>query len=284
MVFILMLLAAAGMIFGAVKMKQGFEWGKGLTVACAIIALLLAGAHIKSRMGQGRLSSGEIKRLQEREAAFQRIGAEKLASHLAQLAPNGRAVVIRPTDYGYQASDVDNKLAGLRKGFGQQVEIVKIISPEIPPEVLQQIEDMKKQYMQETGETQVPPEFAMGYGPMMDMMDASQFNKLAREIPADTEIVVLLVDFPYDLERMALWTMRNRPKVGGLINMPQPKMKAAIKSDFIHAVVLGRPDGDYKSTDVPKAINEAFDRRYLLVTKENVDEVSAQYEGMFPVE
>lgn len=281
MVFVLMLIAAAGMIFGAVKMKQGMEWGKGLTIACAIVALILAGVHIKSKMGQGRLSNKEIQVLQEREAAYQRISAQKLGAYLAEKNPGTKAVVIRPVDFGYEMPDIENKLAGLRAGFGDAVEVAEVISPEIPPEIREEMELMKKQFQEETGETEIPPEYMMGGG-MMEMMEASQFNKMTRQIPKGTDLVILLVDFPYDLENMTLLGMGKT--VAGVINMPQPKMRAAIKGGYISAVVLIKPDGDFKSRDVPKEMDEAFDRRYVLVTAENVEEVAARYEGMFPAE
>jgi hypothetical protein len=280
MVFILMLLAAAGMVFGAVKMKQGAEWGKGVTVACAVVALLLAGVHLKSRMGAGRPSRKEITKMQEREASYRQISAEKLAADLAKEFPGQKAAVIRTIDMGFGAPDMEDKIEGLRKGFGEDIEIIEIISPEIPPEVKEQMEHTREMYKQESGGSELPPEYMMEFGPMMEMLDSAQFNKLTRRVPDEADIVVLLVDFPYDLERMSLLGLKKT--VAGIVNMAQPKMKAAIKQGFIHSVVMVSPEADFRSMDVPKELDEAFARRYLLIDSENIDEIAAKYPSLFP--
>jgi hypothetical protein len=227
------------------------------------------------------MSKKDVEKIQEREADYRRIGAEKLARTIAAKFPGGRAVVIRPTDFGYEMDGVTDIIAGLKAGFGADVEITDVIAPKIPAEYEQQMEEMKKQYLAETGESELPPDFMM-MDQMMNMVDAASFTEVTKRIPDGTDIVVLLVDFPYDMEKMALWSMKPMPAVGAVVNMAQPQMKLAIQQEFIDAIVLPKPMGDFKSMDVPKDLDEAFERRFILVTPENVEAIVGQYGNMFP--
>lgn len=276
--FVLMLLAAAGMIFGIVKMKQDFDWGRGLAAGCAIVALLLAGAHLKSSMGKGRMSKKEIAKIMQREADYRRVGAEKLARMIAAKVPGGKAVVIRPVDYGVEIAAFNDSLAGLKAGFGNNVQITDILAPEIPEEYKLRMEEMKKQYAQDSGGVEPSPDLMMEFGSMMDALPAVGFTGVTRRIPAGTDIVVFLIDFPFDMQDMAVWAMKPMPMVAAVVNMTQPAMKAAIKGAFIDAIVLQKPDFDFEAVAVPKDLDEAFARRFILVTPENVDE----YGAMFP--
>ncbi len=285
MIFFLMIIAAIGMIFGAVKMKQGMEWGKGVTVACAILVLILAVAHTKNKMGGGKISDKEIARIQQREKMYQQVSAEKLARKMAAAYPGSKAVIIRPMDLGFDMPDLENKIEGIKTGFGQDIEIIGILSPEVPQMLINEMEAMKKQYLEESGESEVPEDYVMSMGLGMeygDMIDVAQFNQLAKKIPDDADLVVLLTEFPYELEKISLWSKKPRPKVAGIVNSIPPKLDAAIEAGYITAVVLPKYDGDFTSKDIPDDIDERFDRRFLLVTAENIKDIVAKYPQLFP--
>lgn len=286
---IIMLVAGGGAIFGLVKMKQGFEWGKTVVITCAVLAIILAGYNMKKRMMGDRMSSKEIAQIRAREAAYRKVSGEKLGLELAKKFPGAKAVIIRPlafSDIDPNAPEIEDmqntqRLAGLEAGFGDAIEILDVIHPSASEAMLANIEAMKKSYMEQTGEKEMPPDYymmGMEYGD--DMMDVDQFNAFTRTIPSDATMVVMLTNFPYDLEKMALW--KKNLTVAGIVTMVSPKMDAAIEAGYISAVVISNPRGDHTSQNLPKDMDERFNRRFLLVTPENVKAVAEANENLFP--
>ena len=55
----------------------------------------------------------------------------------------------------------------------------------------------------------------------------------------------------------------------------------AIQGKMIVAAVTYKPDAEYDDKSVPSNMEEAFNKRYLLVTPENLAEVATKYGELF---
>jgi hypothetical protein len=124
-----------------------------------------------------------------------------------------------------------------------------------------------------------PPDMV---GPMMDMMiQAQQFNDLFKKELAGVGLVISLIGLPLDAEALSLWQMADPPKLAAIVTTQLPPVQEAVRRGYIAALVVHRPDAAAAAKSAPDSV-EAFDRRFLLVTPDNVAEVSARYEMLFP--
>ena len=273
-----MLTAAIGAIAGLMKMKQGREWGRGLFIACAILSIILA--VYKIHHPRNGTSKRELARERANEATLQKTVGEKLGLYLAEKYPGAKTVVMRPLFY----SDVDpeapqeaeqrvvnQQLTGLKDGLGNAIDILAVIHPTAPETMLMNIEEMKRQYKERTGEGKVPDQYYamdMGYGQDEgDTMSAMDFNAFVKKIPANATMVIVLMDFPSELGKISLW--KKKWAIAGIVNTVNAKLVSAMEQGYIAALVTGNPKSGY-TKKLPQNMDQRFKRFFLLITPENV--------------
>lgn len=109
--------------------------------------------------------------------------------------------------------------------------------------------------------------------PLYMMMKAKDFDALL-EKHADVQIVVNTIGLPNDLQKMKYWKAKKetRPALF-LLGMPSGRIEGlpeAIASGDIAGVVTSNPQAKY-DVKAPSNPEEAFDIRYILVSKDNVE-------------
>lgn len=267
LLYFIMIVAAVGMIIGLVQGQRGAPWGRPVTIACAVVALLMAiGTMFR---GGDRV---DVRAIRRREAAYQRIAMERLGQHLAEAHSGFRALVVKPIEFGDPTETTTAQLDGLRAGLGGQIEIVAIVSPEIPEEF--------RQMMEHAGED-------MDMVPMppmadMSMMQADSFNAGVNDYLDDVDLVISLVGLPMDMQNLSIWRKRPPPKLAVYGFPHMPGIKEAIGDGYIVAFVTHRPDPDPEAHKVmPRSIQD-FDTRYILITPENIQEISTQHPMLLP--
>ncbi len=265
--FLIMILAAVGMIFGLIKDRQGFEWGKPLTIVCAVVALLLAFGSIISGGG----SKVDVEKIQNREASYNRIAGEKMGLYLAGQYPGTKVLIIKNIDMGMPNKMTEAQITGLKKGFGNQIAIAGVVHPPIPEQV--------KQMMEQAPEGMPPEDFGMMA--MEGMFEAKQFNQIFQEHGKNVDIIVSLIGLPMDVENMTLWNMSKPPKLALFNAMYIPNMKQAISRNYVTAMLAYKPNADFRDETVPKNI-EDFDKRFLLITPQNIEQMATEYSMLFP--
>ena len=278
--FIIMVIAAAGMIIGLVKERQGIEWGRPLTIGGAIVALLMA---IISIIG-GAGSDIDVEEIREREQRYNRVAGQKLGQYLAQEMSGKAALVIKPIEMTEEPNEtVTAQIEGLKEGLGNAIDIIDVVSPPIPEEY--------KQYMEETAEAEgVDPEMQMEYEmyPMMEAaFDAETFNNLYEQYGQGTDLVITLAGLPMDIENMSIWDMQTPPELAvfgiGSGPGPVPKLADAIRQGFVAAYITFKPRQQVEEDkSIPDDLDAAFNKRYLLVTPKNVDALMEEYEYLLP--
>jgi hypothetical protein len=113
--------------------------------------------------------------------------------------------------------------------------------------------------------------------PLSFLMAESAFDRLAQAHPK-AEILISLVGLPLNVRASTLWRQSERRRLALLL--PDWRMvggaeeiREAVKSEKIAAAVMNRPGvrndegkkvGDYR---------EEFERRFVLVTKANIDDL-----------
>lgn len=276
---ILMLAAAGVMVFGLQKSKQGVEWGKPVTIAGAVVALLLA---LSSLFTGGGPSSEKIREIAER---YREVRGQKLGQYLSEQFDGQSAVFLMP----YQPIEmkdphVDVFMKALEKELQGSIEITDRLVPEPPPEVKEQEEEMRKQIENMQGDEDAmsyPPEEMMyGFEPMQNWFTPEKLDEMLEEHMGEVDLLIAISELPEDVFSAGFWRHPDAPKVV-LTRGSISEYYKAIKAEDVVAAIAYHPDATYEQEKPPKDVDEAFAQRYLLITPENVDELDAQYSKLF---
>lgn len=113
--------------------------------------------------------------------------------------------------------------------------------------------------------------------PLYMSMSAEDFDSVVEQYP-DSAVVISTIGLPTDLQSLRLLQNESGPRLLllGLPSGPIPGLIEFIRNGKVCAVVLSNPDARY-DVPAPKDRKEAFKIRYILVTKENLE----QYRHLF---
>jgi hypothetical protein len=198
------------------------------------------------------------------ELFYSRASGLVLGRHLAKTSPDFNALIITH-DKTFENTLLDASLEGLREGLGDggKVEVVAIDSPVPPPS------DVKSERLK------ISPEKMLYFS---RQMHPGYFNHLIREYP-DCNLIISLIVLPKDVV-ISSKKAKNRPKMALLLSNIS-MMKDMISEGVISAAVITRPKYVPGRDKLPKNVEAAFDKRYLLVTPENVKTVASDHPGIF---
>ena len=209
--------------------------------------------------------------------AARALATQVLAEHLAHKYPGQRVLVIgnpftltqgrQPEAYAFEEAG----LRGLRKGFGDAGKIMSVVFPEL-----------RQEYLQDPASVFVDPASTT---PLSYLVAEDALDRLIREHP-ECALVVSLIGLPANLAGAEFWGRTNAPKFALLlpdwrIVGDGPVVQSAWKSGKIVAAVLNKPGSPAEQSAVEKESQTAFDRRFLLVTAENFDEVQRAFPRLF---
>jgi len=188
---------------------------------------------------------GEIEKRSKKQ--YSAISTEYLGKYLSEKYPKSKAVIFYDS---LSTSPVfEERLNGLRKGLQGSIDIYLEIP--LPKSVPQNI----------------PPRMIRA----IDYISAEDFNIVMKKYP-NVNMIISLVGLPHDSAKMNIWQIDDpikRPKFilfGGNLRELSP----AIEAGYINALVLYR-HMDKSVNELPPAdIEEAFNRRFRLITPESV--------------
>jgi hypothetical protein len=237
-----------------------------LLAGCVVLAIGL-GVALLGRRGPHRDA------LQVRELA-----TRGLAEHLARSFSGHRALVIS-NPYTQQSGlpgkmreMEDAGLRGLKQGFGTKVNIAAVAFPELKPEAK---ENPRAVFIDP--ETTTPLSF---------LVTEDAFDKLARQHP-DCDLLVSLIGLPANLQRVQCWQAQPGPKFALLL--PDLRVignnaaiRQALDGGRLAAFVMARPGAPETQPAADGEFAAEFEKRFVLVTRENVDQVMRTYPQLFP--
>ncbi len=257
LLYAFMAVSVGVMIFGLIKQKEGFEWGKPLTVVGAGVALLCVLIQMFAGAGPS------TKQIMDDQMRFARAATEKLGMHLAEKHAGGKALVLTfPAVYGEDLTN-DAMMEGLKKGLNGKVEIiVEKIQPELPP-----------------GAKPTDQNADMYAAPMEAWFTPERFDKLVQPYIGKVDLLITFQGLPMEPGKLKFWNMKPLPKVvlaGGSI----AEFRKAIEQGVVIAAVTTNPKANFELR--PKSdVNKTFELRYLLITPENLGSMAGDYKGLF---
>jgi hypothetical protein len=201
------------------------------------------------------------------------VATRVLAEHVVTAArPKGILVLSNPLSqqsgrpaevYAFEKAGVE----GLKEGFGEKVPVT-VVFPKLKEEVLR-----------DPGSVQVDPQTTT---PLSFLVAENAFSEVIQQNP-NCDVVVSLIGLPVNLAAVKEWSHAGGPKFALLL--PDWRMigaRDAILRAFgekkLVAAVVSKPNAPEAAGANDK---QHFERRFLLVTAANVEQVMSEYPGIF---
>jgi hypothetical protein len=205
------------------------------------------------------------------------VATRVLAEYLAKAYPQARALVVGnpftlrsgqgPEVYAFEKAGV----RGLEEGFNKP-DAIEVVFPDLKPEFLAQPTTVY-----------VDPKTTT---PLSYLVSEDAFDRLIQTHP-NFELVVTFIGLPVNIAQSRSWQDVVKPHfalllpdwrvVGGV-----DAVREAVKSGKIAAAVVRRPGGIGDETPIQRQEYQSeFTRRFLLVTRENVDELMRTFPRAF---
>lgn len=205
------------------------------------------------------------------------IATRGLAEHLARTHPGKSALVIsnpftqRPDTARAIVDTEQAGLRGLREGFGRSISVAAVAFPELKGEARE-----NPRALLAGVETATPLSY---------LVEPEAFDALAGK-HANCEIIVSLIGLPLEVARCEAWKAAGAPRFALLL--PDLRVigdaaavKVAMKSGKLAAFVLVRPGAPGDDTPPGRDWKAEFEKRFLLITAENVEQVIQASPGLF---
>lgn len=262
LLFVIMLAAGIGMVVSLVKQRRGAVRYRPVTLVCALIALACALTYSIPRRfpdpGEGPEGRYELEYL--------RIGTETLGRYLAQKYPDSTALVLVDPPSPLNRDRRVALLEGLRRGFNGKITIGQEASPERPPAARRAPDGGPRPGQDDISQ------------PMDYWLTREDFDSLVEKHLETCELVVSMIGVPADAGKMRLWTLPNRPKLA-LASGSVFELRSLIANGGIVAAVAFSPEAVFSNERPPSDVEEAFEKRFLLLTPENVEGLADKFEG-----
>ena len=240
---------------------------KGGTQSAIVLGLVLLGVALFFFLHR----SPEQKALVSRELA-----TRGLAEHLAGRFSDRRVLVIsnpfvRDADLpGPIRAQEEAGLRGLRRGFGEHTALA-VAYPELQPAG-----------RNNPRAAEMDPDATT---PMSYLVTNDAFDKLAKENP-ECETIVSLIGVPANLETVEIWQKPGAPRFGLLL--PDLRLIGdraviiqAMKLGKLAAFVMNKPGAPAEQAPVQSDHRVEFERRFVLVTPENIEQIVQTYPQLF---
>lgn len=268
---ILMIAAGIGAAVGMRKSKAGVEWGHPLAIVCAVFALVLAVAGLLK-------SSDTGSKLEKSLGSYSYACGVTLGQHLAENYAGSRALVLmEPVFAGREPHELQvSVLEGLKVGMGSALELVDTVAVDPPEAFVARAQNREPGAEPSTGETNLDLPYERQN---IDLwFNANYLARFLSERKGTYDVLISTVGLPRGFENSGLAGSSDLP-VMAVLNAPGTPMKELILNGTLDVVVADKPSVNpwHVMQNVPKDVDEAFDKRFVLVTKDNLAEVVATF-------
>ena len=250
--YAVLLIAAIGAIVGWSNSKKGAEWGQPMTVICAIIAMGLFLAY--------RNSSNSVanKSAMARENAYRQAKVTVLANKVKELLPGKKAVVILDPSVDVE-KDVEVQVWKSMFDLSDD-DFLKPEQPQPPAGV------DPETYMTE------PMDAWFREAMLKKMLEGKQFDLIifTTALPQDIKNKAGAFTSPYMKDKKVVLASGNLYGCAAFIN-----------TGVAVAAISSSPKAVYDDKPAPKDIQAAFDKRYILITKDNLKQICETNKDIF---
>jgi hypothetical protein len=207
-----------------------------------------------------------------REMLYQQVAGRGLGAYLAAAYPGARVLILSEPNLNDQAAPREHPLiVGLKEEIAGKLPVVAEVRASIPV-------DKQNAFAAEM------PVGANAGGLMMPPLEywytAEVFDGLLSDYAGQYDLVATVIGLPQDVGASAVLSGTSHPRVA-LLNGSIYDLKAALTPDRVVAAITYNPKAVYDDKPVPMDLDEAFAKRFLLVTPETVQQQSRDYPDIF---
>ena len=255
---IVMFASMIGMIFCA-KRQHVNSLAQPASVVLLIVIVLCALTFIIHNT-QGP----DINAIRANDLTFKKAKTYVLGKKIAELNPQGKVLfVVASTTITNPTQKA--MIEGFKEGAGSGLSKVLVVAPpvKIPKDSRDELVD----------------------DPMLieEMVTAKDFNKML-SLYKGYNIVVTTIGLPDDVENLTIWAEFDKnPKKShklAFVSGDTSKFAPLVKLGLVQAIVHYKKGVNYE-TPPPADLGKAFDLRYMLITKDNIDQVIKDHPNFF---
>ncbi len=217
--------------------------------------LLLVSGYFMFRQAASNFNRG-ISNIMENENRYACSKATVLGQYLAQKYPGRKVLVI--CDQGFEKNKRTQRIIdALRQAVCIKVEVdtIKVKA--------------SKDMLDRNGNLVVPLE---------EVMTPADFDAAIAAHP-DCPVIVSMIGLPREKAKMKFWNDKNKHLA--MLNANIFDQQNDIKAGRIAAAVSFKPGIKFTEAPAPADPQKAFDRRYLLVTTDNIGHLEKEYPNLF---
>lgn len=287
----IMVASFIGMIVCA-KKQQTNEAAKPIAVGLMIVVMICA---IVILWQTGIFGDTSVKGFIKNEMVYNRSVGTVVGRYLAEKFPGSKALVVVDK---VKNSVFDEQYSALKDAIKGKITIVAEDMPtpvEPPPAPEGEAATSDAEGKAATGEKPalyseegIPPQEIS----LRETMKAADFDALIQRHP-DCNLIITFIGLPAEVEEMEFWhseakseekpDLPEKPKIA-IINGDVYKLKNAISTGMVVAAVTYSPKAKFDEATAPSNPKTAFDKRYLLITPENVESINEEFGGLFQKE
>lgn len=271
---ILMVIAGIGAVVGMRLSKSGMAQGRFIAGGCALLAVVLAVVGLSSKKDSNPALVTSLNR-------YSYAAGHNLGRHLAENYNGSRALVlVEPTWPGEEPDILQAGIEeGLRQGMGSDLELVDVVPVDPPPGYIEKVRASLV-----AGKVSLPAGVSEDWIPVLERGHGRWFssNYLATLLASHKgtfDVLISAVGVPRDFANSPLVRSADLPKAIAVLNPLEMPMAGLVGSGVVDALVVLKPSLNpwQDANEAPQDIDEAFEKRFVLVTKDNVKAMAEAY-------
>ncbi len=282
---VIMAAAFVGMIICARK-QQTTEAAKPIAVGLMVLVLICALVILK---GTGIFGDPSAKVFIQNEMVYNRVAGYILGKYLSEKFPQAKVLLVVDKIPGQEI--YNQQISGLKEGFGGKLNIVAEDMPLPPVEPTATETDPGTGEVAQSADAPAPaPATPSEWAPASEMMSlretmkASDFDAMLQK-HKDCNLVITMIGLPMNVHEMTFWTEEETPENPkakiAVMNGDVYRLMGAIQNNLVCAAVTYSPNAVFDERTPPSEMQKAFDKRYLLVTPDNIEQINTTFPGLF---
>ena len=123
---------------------------------------------------------------------------------------------------------------------------------------------------------------------MMQGIKAEDYNKIVKA-NKESQMIITFVTLPFSSDELSKISFFNDTAlkeksniIFGVYNGYVGNLSKYIKTGAVDAMTLWKPNPMIDEKPVPKDTMEAFNKRYMILTPDNIEEMKNTYKNIFP--
>lgn len=271
---LVMVLALIGMIVCA-KKQNVTPAAKPAAIACMIIIILCAFGILATT---GMFGDAGTKKIIQNEMVYMKSSAFIPGKYIGDKYPGAKIFLL--VDDEKNNIRQEELIKEFERGLAGRCEIVGRDVPKPPPPPPAEGEEAAQPAPAPTPDQEMSEMMI----PIQEIMTAESVMTSLAKYP-NANMLVTFIGLPRNFQEMPIWFEEDEAKriKVALVSGEVYQLGPGIAAGQIVAAVTYNPKAKFDESKAPSDPQAAFNKRYLLITPENVEQIAAENQGLFEV-